>query len=132
MQGLSPEDRALFESEATALFEELVAQDGLRANDPRIAEGGPARAAFELLQRVGLLILDSESEKYVGVDPTTVQSRIVAPMSAEGADRASVTRLVHFSTVASYGSYPDNTLEHRYTEDLLSEQFSRLLPDHQR
>jgi len=30
---------------------------------------------------------------------------------------ASVRRLVHFSTVASYGSYPSNTLEHRYTED---------------
>ncbi|KND47964.1 MAG: NAD-dependent epimerase/dehydratase [Parcubacteria bacterium C7867-004] len=29
----------------------------------------------------------------------------------------SVTRLVHFSTVASYGAYPDNTLEHRFTED---------------
>ena len=28
-----------------------------------------------------------------------------------------VERLVHFSTVASYGSYPSNTLEHRYTED---------------
>lgn len=30
---------------------------------------------------------------------------------------ASVQRLVHFSTVASYGAYPSNTLEHRYTED---------------
>jgi len=30
---------------------------------------------------------------------------------------ASVERLIHFSTVASYGSYPSNTLEHRYTED---------------
>ena len=86
MQGLSPEDRALFESEATALFEEVVAQDGLRANDPRIAEGGPSRAAFELLQRVGLLLYESETEKYVGVDPTTVQSRVVAPMSNEGAE----------------------------------------------
>lgn len=28
-----------------------------------------------------------------------------------------VTRLVHFSTVASYGAYRDNTIEHRYTED---------------
>ena len=30
---------------------------------------------------------------------------------------ASVERLVHFSTVASYGAFADNSLDHRYTED---------------
>ena len=29
----------------------------------------------------------------------------------------SVERLVYFSTVSSYGAFPENTLEHRYTED---------------
>ncbi len=44
----------------------------------------------------------------------------------EGSDRvfdfaiaqAHVTRLIHFSTVASYGSYPENTLEQRFSEDM--------------
>ncbi len=30
---------------------------------------------------------------------------------------SSVQRLVHFSTVASYGAFPDNSVDHRYTEE---------------
>ncbi len=86
MLDFSPDDRALFESEATALYEEVAAQDGLRTDDARIALGGPCRRGFELLLRVGLLMLDDTTATYVVVDPTTVQSRIVSPMSVQGAE----------------------------------------------
>lgn len=32
-------------------------------------------------------------------------------------NESSVARLVYFSTVASYGAYPDNSIEHRYAEN---------------
>jgi len=84
--GFSSDDRAMFEAEATALFEEVVAQGSLDADDPRIAPGGPARPGFDLLIKVGLLMQEADSSAYIAVDPTTVQSRIVAPMSMEGAE----------------------------------------------
>jgi len=45
--------------------------------------------------------------------------------NVEGSDKVfdfafaekSVERLVYFSTVSSYGAFPDNSLDHRYTED---------------
>ena len=49
----------------------------------------------------------------------------------------SVQRLVHFSTVASYGAYPSNTLAHRYTEaetfrkmDYLYSEEKRIAEEH--
>ena len=50
---LRPEERALFETEATALYEEVVASGGLAADDPRIADGRRQRAAFDLLVELG-------------------------------------------------------------------------------
>jgi hypothetical protein len=81
----SPEDRALFENEGAALYEDVVAQGGLRPDDPRIAPEGPDRPAFDLLVRIGLLISDLHDGSYTAVDPTTVQSRIVSPLSHDGA-----------------------------------------------
>jgi len=86
VQGFSPEDRALFESDASAFFEDVVARGSVRADDPRIRRRGPLKPAFDLLVRVGLLIPDDGTDTYVPVDPTTVQSRVVSPMSQEGAD----------------------------------------------
>jgi len=82
----SASDRELFETESAALFEDVVKQGSISAADPRIAEGGDARGAFELLQRMGLLLLDPEAMEYTPVDPSSVQSQIVAPMSTEGSE----------------------------------------------
>jgi hypothetical protein len=81
-----PDERALFESEATVLYEEIVAKDGLPADDPRIAEGGPLHGAFGLLRELDLLILDPETASWGAVDPATVQSRIVGPLGQRGTE----------------------------------------------
>ena len=76
-----PEERALFESEATALYEDIVAHGGIKKVDPRIApKSGSARAAFDMLLDLDLVILDAPTATYVAVDHSTIQSRIVAPL----------------------------------------------------
>ncbi|MCW2792949.1 MAG: hypothetical protein JWO76_2047 [Nocardioides sp.] len=85
MEPYGPEERALFESDATALYEEIATQGQLPASDPRIAEGGPARRAFDLLLDLGLVTKDPETDAYAPVDPSSVQSRVVAPLGQEGA-----------------------------------------------
>ena len=85
MASYGPEQRAVFESASTSLFEEAVAGTGIPADDPRIAEGGEQRRAFDLLVELGLLRLDAEAGAWVAEDPTTVQSRVVSPLSQEGA-----------------------------------------------
>ena len=86
MDSYGPDERALFESEATTLFEEIVAKGGLSTKDPRIAENGAQRTAFELLRELDLLILDTETDSWGAVDPATVQFRVVGPLGQEGAD----------------------------------------------
>ena len=78
-----PEDRALFESGATRLYDELVASQGLAAGDPRIADDGPDRAPFDLLVGLGLLQLDRTSDTWVPEDPSSVQARVVSPLSQQ-------------------------------------------------
>lgn len=86
MSEFGPDERQLFEAEATELYEAVVAEGSLRADDPRIAKRSPQHHAFELLLRIGLLVLDDDGRQYVPVDPGTVHSRIVTPMSTDGAN----------------------------------------------
>ncbi len=86
MDGYGPGDRAIFETEATALYEDVVAAGSLRPDDPRIHPRSALRPAFELLLKVGLLVHDDQTGGYLPVDPTTVQSRVVSPMSQQGAE----------------------------------------------
>lgn len=85
MDRYGPEDRALFESEATALYEEIVTSGGVVAGDPRLLPEGELHAAFEQLRHLNLVRLDDSSGTWVAEDPGLVQARIVAPLSQQGA-----------------------------------------------
>jgi len=83
---IGPEERELFESLATPLYEEAALSGGLKDNDPRVTEDGPLREALDLLVSLNLLVHDRENTVYLPVDPSTVQSHVVGPMSQRGAE----------------------------------------------
>src|SRR4051812_24954843 len=85
MPGFGPAERALFEDEATKLYEEICAKGGISASDYRIAQDGEVRRAFDLLVDMGLVSFDSEQDGWAPEDPTGAQSRIVSPLSQEAA-----------------------------------------------
>ncbi len=84
MTHYGPEERALFESEAAALFAEIVGTGGIALEDPRIAVDGARRPAFDLLLDLGLLQLDRDGASYQPQDPSAIQSVVVSPLSQEG------------------------------------------------
>ena len=86
MADLGPEERELFESLATPLYEEAALNGGLKEDDPRIAADGELHAALQLLVSLNLLVHDHPNAIYVPVDPTTVQSHVVGPMSQRGVE----------------------------------------------
>lgn len=81
---LGSEDRELFERVATPLYDEIVTAGGIAQDDPRLTGDEPA-AALKLLLELGLLIHNKKNKSYDAVDPSTVQSRVVSPMSQAGA-----------------------------------------------
>ncbi|WP_134740674.1 LuxR family transcriptional regulator [Nocardioides sp. 503] len=85
MASYGPDERAVFETASASLFEAILAQGGIPADDGRIAAGSEQRPAFDLLVELGLVQHDQESDTWLPEDPTSVQSRIVSPLSQEGA-----------------------------------------------
>ena len=83
---LGSEERELFETAAAPLYEETALGGGLKDSDPRIQPGAELHAALELLLSLNLLVHDLDNDVFVPVDPTTVQSHVVGPMSQRGAE----------------------------------------------
>jgi hypothetical protein len=81
--GYRPEDRALFEEGAIALYDAIARAGGIDADDPRLADEAPERSAFDLLVRLNLVRL--EDDTWQVAEPATAQSQIVAPLSSEAA-----------------------------------------------
>lgn len=81
-----PEERKLLESTAGRLYGTAIAHGHLLVDDPRLSESADVLPALELLLDIGLLTHDAEGGRYLAVDPTEVQSRIVVPLGQEGAD----------------------------------------------
>jgi hypothetical protein len=80
------EDRALFESESTALYEEIVTSGGIVAGEPRLEEGGELHESLEQLRRLGLVRLDTATDTWTAEDPALVHARVVTPLSQQGAE----------------------------------------------
>lgn len=76
-----PDQRATFEADAVALYEELVAHAGLAVDDERTRSD-----AFALLREVGLVTSDPSQDRWEPVDPALVQSRVVTPLGQQGAE----------------------------------------------
>jgi sugar-specific transcriptional regulator TrmB len=80
------QDRALFEGAGAALYEEIVSSGGIVVGEPRIVSGGDLHDAFEQLREMGLVRLDPDNETWVGEDPALVHTRVVAPLTQQGAE----------------------------------------------
>jgi sugar-specific transcriptional regulator TrmB len=83
---LGQRERDLFEERATPLYEEIVSSGGISATDKRIARRGELQQAFELLEKVGLVVQSDDGTSWRAVDPATVQARVVAPLGQQGAE----------------------------------------------
>jgi len=76
----------LLEAAAGHLYGNAATNGHLPVDDPQLAENRDLRAALDLLLDIGLLVTDETNHRYLPVDPSAVQSRVVVPLSREGAD----------------------------------------------
>lgn len=81
-----PEERKLLENAAARVYSMAASNGRLAADDPRFEPAGEFREALDLLVELGLLIVDDPGTHYLPVDPSTVQPRVVVPLSRQGAD----------------------------------------------
>ena len=81
-----PTERHLLETAARELYAEAVTLGGLQADDVTLADGGDARQALDLLVDVGLLRRAGDDGLLQPVDPASVQSQVVVPLGARGAE----------------------------------------------
>ncbi len=85
MSGYEPEDRELFERAATEVYELIVQEGGIAADDARVGDGSDAKAALDLMAELNLVQLDQRDGIWRALEPANVQSRVVTPLSNEGA-----------------------------------------------
>ncbi len=85
MPGFDPDARDLFERVATSLYEAIVEEGSISADDPRLSDGEDARKAFDLMVDLGLLQRDPGTTRWAPVEPSTSQGRVVTPLGIEGA-----------------------------------------------
>lgn len=79
-------ERDLLQNRAGELYREAIATGAISDRDKRLEPEHPDSAAFALLIDLGLLALDPRHSCYEPVDPSVVQSRVVAPMGQRGAE----------------------------------------------
>ena len=78
MADLGPEERELFESSATPLYEEAALSGGLKDDDPRITERRRSSTTpSSCWCRSTSSSTTTRNAVYMPVDPTTVQSHVV-------------------------------------------------------
>jgi len=78
--------RRLLQTDAGDLYQQVVLEGSISADDPRVVESGPHHEAFTFLVDLGLFALDPPTKSYLPVDPATVQSRVVSPMGQRAAE----------------------------------------------